>query len=210
MRGTFSLREAVEVKINHGGQVEREELREQQTADDGEAERLPHFGASAEAKGNRQGADQRGHAGHHDRAEADQTGFENGLLRGDIFRALPVEGEVDHHDGVFLDDADQHDDANKGVEAQIDLEHVKRDQRAERRRRQAGEDGQRVDEALVEDAENDVNDEDGNHQQHAEALQRGFKGLCCALQAGVERGRQAYFVFNGLDRIDRAAERETG
>ena len=67
-----------------------------------------------------------------------------------------------------------------------------------------------MDEALVEDAENDVNDEDGNHQQHAEALQRGLKGLCRALQAGVERGWQAHFVFNGLDRIDRAAERETG
>jgi hypothetical protein len=37
-------------------------------------------------------------------------------------------------------------------------------------RRQAGEDRQRVDEALIQDAEHDVDDEDGHHQQEAEAL----------------------------------------
>ncbi len=51
-----------------------------------------------------------------DRPEADQTALINRLLRG---HAAPFgfEREVDLHDGVLFDDADQHDHADEGVDA---------------------------------------------------------------------------------------------
>ena len=35
--------------------------------------------------------------------------------------ALGFEGEVDHHDGVLLDDADEQDDADERDDAEIDV-----------------------------------------------------------------------------------------
>jgi len=35
------------------------------------------------------------------------------------FLALRFESEVDHHDGVFLDDADQEDDADESDDAEF-------------------------------------------------------------------------------------------
>jgi len=40
----------------------------------------------------------------------------------DIPRRSAFEREVDLHDCVFLDDADEHDHADKGVDVQIDPE----------------------------------------------------------------------------------------
>ena len=39
-----------------------------------------------------------------------------------LSEVLSFQREVDHHDGVFLDDADQHDDADKGVQTEVDVE----------------------------------------------------------------------------------------
>ena len=44
--------------------------------------------------------------------------FEDRLLRRHVVAALPLQREVDHHDGVLLHDADQHDHADKGVKRQ--------------------------------------------------------------------------------------------
>ena len=74
--------------------------------------------------------------------------------------ALPLQGEVDHHDGVLLDDAHQHDDAHEGVEGQRQARQFEGDQRAHARRGQAGENGQRVEEALIENPQHDIDDED--------------------------------------------------
>ena len=78
--------------------------------------------------------------------------------------ALRFDREVDHHDAVLLHEADQHDDADEGVEVEVDVEDQQRDERAETRRRQSRQNRQRVNEALVQDAEHDVDDED-RHQR---------------------------------------------
>ena len=77
--------------------------------------------------------------------------------------ALRLDREVDHHDAVLLHEADEHDDADEGVEVEVDAEEQQRRERAEAGRRQARENRQRVDEALVEDAQHDVDHED-RHQ----------------------------------------------
>ena len=80
-------------------------------------------------------------------------------LRVEALVALGLEREVDHHDRVLLDDAEQQHDADERDDAEVDVQHEQRDQRAQRRRRQRGEDRDRVDEALVQDAEHDVDGE---------------------------------------------------
>ena len=80
--------EAVEIKIDDRRGVEREELREQQAADDGDAERPAQFRAGAVFQGQRQRAEQRGHGGHHDRAETQQAGLVDGFFRRQILRRV--------------------------------------------------------------------------------------------------------------------------
>ena len=46
----------------------------------------------------------------------------------------PFDCEVDHHDGVLLDDAHQHDDADDADNVQIMTERQQRQQRADPRR----------------------------------------------------------------------------
>src|SRR6266480_4312835 len=55
----------------------------------------------------------------------------------------PLEVEVDHDDGVFLDDADQHDHADEGVHVELDAEGRQREQRAQACGGQPRQDGER-------------------------------------------------------------------
>ena len=57
--------------------------------------------------------EQRRQRRHQDRAKAQQRRLEDRILRRPVLRALGIEREVDHHDGVLLDDADQQDDADE-------------------------------------------------------------------------------------------------
>src|SRR3954463_4877413 len=61
--------QALEVDVDDGGDVEGEELGNEETADDGDAKGAARFGAGAEAEGDREGSHERGHGGHHDRTE---------------------------------------------------------------------------------------------------------------------------------------------
>ncbi len=75
---------------------------------------------------------------------------------------LPLGGqsEVDHHDRVLLDDPDQEDDADQRDHGQVVLHYHQRQERANAGRGERREDRNRVDIALVEHAEHDVDDED--------------------------------------------------
>ena len=70
--------------------------------------------------------------------------------------ALGGEGEIDHHDGVLLHDADEQDDADQCDDAEVRVGKEQREQGADAGGRQRGEDRDGVHEALVEDAEHDV------------------------------------------------------
>ena len=111
--------EAVQVEINDRRGVERDELREQQAADNRDAQRAAQFGAGALLQRQRQRAEQRRHRGHHDGAEPQQARLVNGFLRRQAFRALGVQREVDHHDGVLLHDADEQDDADQRNQREV-------------------------------------------------------------------------------------------
>ena len=76
-----ALAEVLEEEVDDRRGVEGEDLREQEAADDGDAERLAQFRAGADADGEGDGAEERGHGGHHDGAEADDAGLVDGVLR---------------------------------------------------------------------------------------------------------------------------------
>src|SRR6266566_6865418 len=56
--------EAVEIEVDHRRRIEREQLAQDQPADDGDAERAAQFAAIAETDRERQGAEQRRTGGH--------------------------------------------------------------------------------------------------------------------------------------------------
>ena len=163
--------------------IQRQHLGDEQAADDREAERAARLGTGAVAHRDRQRADQRRHRRHHDRPEAHQARFADRLGRRHPLLPLRRHGEVDHHDAVLLDQPDQHDDADEGVEVQLGAEHHQRQQRAEAGRGQPRQNGQRLGEAFVEDAQHDVDHHDGHQQDDAEALERVLEHLGGALEA---------------------------
>ena len=79
---------SVHIEIDDGRGVEGEHLAEDQAADDGDAEGFAEFGAHAVTECEGEAAEERGHCRHHDRAEAEEAGFEDGVLRRDAFAAF--------------------------------------------------------------------------------------------------------------------------
>jgi len=87
------------------------------------------------------------------------------------FAALSFEREVDHHDGVFLDDAYQQDDADERDHAQLDVEKEQRENCADAGRGQRRENRDRMDVTLVQNAEHDVHSEECEGDEEAFVLE---------------------------------------
>src|ERR1700732_2289492 len=75
-----SVRQPVKPQINHWSCVEREQLAQNQSTDDGDAERPPQLRSSPWQQSERQTAEQRRHRRHHDRTEAQQAGLKYRFL----------------------------------------------------------------------------------------------------------------------------------
>src|SRR6266436_2858254 len=97
--------ELVESEINDRRGVERKKLAHDEAADDADAEGAAKLRTSAGTESQRERAEEGGHGGHQNRAEAQHAGFEDGVFGAFAAFALGLQGEVDHNDGVFLDDA---------------------------------------------------------------------------------------------------------
>ena len=119
----------------------------------------------------------------------DQTRFVNRLARRLAMFSLSFHCEVDHHDAIFLDESDEHDDADKCIQTEFGPEDEQCQQRAEAGCGQPGENRERVRKALVKNPQHDVDDDDGHQQNEAEALQRLLERLRRALERRRDRGR---------------------
>ena len=95
------------------------------------------------------------------------------------------------------------------VHAEILAEDQQREKRSNGSERKAGENRQRVDVALVQDAQHDVDHEDRHDQQGQQAALRLRKGLRVA---GEDAGHVAGQRVSRLTRhrVDRRAERDAG
>ena len=124
--------------------------------------------------------------------------------------ALGVEGEVDHHDRVLLDDADEQHDADERHDAEVLAGDHQRRERADASRRQGRQDRQWVDVALVQDAEHDVDGDDRREDQRALVGQRCLEGACRSLEFGADGLGQTNLASGRLDRAHRFAKRRAG
>src|SRR4051812_19187909 len=111
--------EPFEIEVDDRRRVKGQPLRDEQTADDCDTEWTPQLGPGALSKCDWHSAEQGGEGRHHDRPETQQASLVDRLARAFAFEPLRLEGEVDHHDRVLLDDTDQENDADHRDHAQI-------------------------------------------------------------------------------------------
>ena len=81
-----SAAEPVEIDVDHRRGEQRQQLADQQAADDGDAERMAQLRARAAAEHQRQRAEQRRHRRHQDGAEAQQRRLMDRLARATCLR----------------------------------------------------------------------------------------------------------------------------
>ena len=120
------------------------------------AQWLAQLGTGAKAEHQRNRTEQGSQGGHDDRPEAGQACLVDGLLRRHAVVALRFQGEVDEQDAVLLDDADQQHHTDQPHDAEVLTHGPEQNQCTQACRRQGRDDGQRVDEALVEHTKDDV------------------------------------------------------
>jgi hypothetical protein len=105
-------------------------------------------------------------------------------------RPLRFDREVNEHNAVLFDDADQQNDADQRDQAEIKAEYHQRHERAEACRRQSREDRQRMDITLIEHAQDDVDDDDRSGDEKRLAGQRRLECLRIPLEI-ADQGRRA-------------------
>ena len=79
-------------------------------------------------------------------------------------------GEIDQHDAVLLDDANQQYDADDRDHAKIVVNRHQQQQRAEAGRRQSRYDRERVDQALVKHAKDKIDDDERRERSGSACL----------------------------------------
>src|SRR3984893_11578835 len=142
----------IHVNVHDGSGEKGEHLAENESADDGDTERTAQLRANTGAKSERESAKKRGHGGHHDGAEAQQAGLIDSFDGGLAFQALCLHGEVDHEDGIFLDDANQQNNSNHSDNAEVQFGDSDRQNRTDAGGRDGGENGNWVNKAFVQNA----------------------------------------------------------
>jgi hypothetical protein len=135
--------------------------------------------------------------------QAQQARLDDGVGRRRASFALCLEREVDHHDRVLLDDADQQDDADQRHHVQLRAGEQQGQEGADAGRRQGREDGDRVDVALVEHAQDEVDGDQRGQDQQRLVGERRLERLRGALEAAVDGGGQV----ERADRLGRGGDR---
>src|SRR3981081_1939019 len=176
---------AIHVNVNDRGGEEGEHLAKNQSTDDGDSKGTAQLRANASAKSKRESAEERGHGGHHNGTEAQQAGLVDGFDGGLAFHALCLHGKVDHQNGIFLDDADQQNDADHSDNAKVQLSESNCQDCADAGGRNRGENGDGVNEAFVQDAEHDIDGAESGDEQNGLIRFGVLKGLGGTLKSGM-------------------------
>ena len=131
----------------------------------------------------------------------------DGLVRRQSVIAFRLQREVHHHDAVLLDDADQQDDADQRDHAQVVAAGHQDQQRADAGRWQRRQDRQRVDVALVQQTQHDVDGDQRRGDQPRLRRERIAERLRRALEGAGQRLRRADARHRLVDRIDGLSQR---
>jgi len=120
--------------------------------------------------------------------------------------ALELECEVDHHDAVLLHDTDQQNDADDPDDIEVESKQTQCEQCADARRRQCGEDRDRMYEALIEHSEDDVHRNECRQDQKPLVRLRALVGGRGALVVGDHAGRHFLLGDDLVDGVEGLAE----
>ena len=108
------LLEPFEPEIDDRRHKQRNQLGENQTADDHQTERAARCGVLAEPQRNRYCTHERGKRGHHNGTKPFYAGFVNGRAEVPAF-VDSLQGKIDNHDPVLLHDSQQQEKSNDAV-----------------------------------------------------------------------------------------------
>src|SRR5258708_1078612 len=201
---------AIHVNVNDGGGEKSEHLAKDEPADDGDSERTAQLRANPSAKSERQSAEERSHGGHHDGAEPQQARLVDSFDGGLAFHTLSLHSEVDHQNGVLLDDANQQDDANHGDNAEVQVGESGGQNCADTGGRNRGENRDRVNETFVQNTEHDIDGAQGGDEQNQLIGFGVLKSLSGALESGMNCVGDAELSASDLDVLNGRVERSSG
>jgi hypothetical protein len=164
--------QTIQVQVDHRCREQCQHLAQNQAPDHRVAERLAQLRAGAVAEHQRQRTEDRRRGGHHDGPEAQQAGLADGRQGLEVLVTLGMNREVHHHDAVLLDDADQQDDADQPHDRQVEVKQHQHQECSHASRGEGGENGQRMDVALIENTQDDVHHQQRRQDQQRRRLQR--------------------------------------
>ena len=167
------------------------------------------FRAGSGAEGKRQSREQRSHGRHHNGPETHDAGLIDGVFGRLVFFALRIKSEVNHHDGVFLDDADQQQDADQGDDVQVVVREQESEESSNTSRGQRGKDRYGMDITFIQNSEHDVDSRQGGCNQDRLARERALESCRGALKAGMNSSRQVDFPIGSFDELGGFSERNT-
>ena len=120
-------------------------------------------GACSESKG--QSAEQRRHCGHQNGPESQKACLVDRLLRAEAIASFGFDREINHQNGIFLDDPDEQNNADDRDDAKLRIEEQQREYRTYAGRRKRGKNRDRMDIALIQHAKHNA---DGNERRKNE------------------------------------------
>src|ERR1700722_7326257 len=126
-----------------------------------------------------------------------------------MFDVFGVEREIDNHDRVLLDDSDKQDHAKERIEVEILAKQQQGEQRSDSRRWQTGKNGQRMNEALVKNAKNEINDHDRDQKQNTQPLERTLELRSGSLEGKGHRRRHSNFLGGASNKSSGGIKRNT-
>ena len=124
--------------------------------------------------------------------------------------ALGHQGKIDHHDGILFHQPDQQHDADDGNDVEVILEDQQRQHGPDAGRGQGGDDGQRMHQALIKDAKNNVHSQQSGGYQDGLGGQRRLVGLQGAGEKSLNGGGQTHLLLHLVDLERGIAERKSG
>ena len=121
--------------------------------------------------------------------------------------ALCLKRKVDHHDRVFLHDADQQYDPDQRHHTQFGAADQQSQNGSDTCRRERRKNRERMNVTLIENTENDIHRHNRRQNQPGLVFQCGLESLRCSLERGLDAQRHPYLSLCLLDGFGRRSKR---
>mmetsp|Transcript_102145 Transcript_102145/g.284566 ORF Transcript_102145/g.284566 Transcript_102145/m.284566 type:complete len:534 (+) Transcript_102145:345-1946(+) len=185
-----------QVAVEHGHDDQGQQGRGDDATDDGAAHRRLDLAAVVERDRHRQHAEDHRGRRHDDRAHPDQPGLAQRLgHRG--ARLAGMVGKVHQQDGVLRDEAHQHHEADHREHIERRAPQQQGQHHTDQRQRQAGHDGDGLQEAAELAGQHDV---DEDHRQ-AHRREQAVEGLGLLLAGAIDLEADARRQLRALDEL---------